>query len=159
MATASHSGSTNNSVGNPRGTVVAGSGNLGLCPVRNIATITAFTATVAESGTTYVLASIGAVITLPAVASCAGCYWRFVMGAANGTTAWTITPATSVLRGLVTMAATTVAGVNLIMAGNAGATVAFTTTALAGDWIDITSDGVSFYVRGLGCAAASFAVA
>ena len=159
MATGALNGtaSTQNFFASGSGTVPATL--LGLTKIRKINTTQTFTANVNDSGSTYVLASIGAVITLPAVASAAGAQWNFVMGAANGTTAWTITPATSVLRGSVNMGATTTAGTFLIMAGNAGATVAFTTTALAGDWLTITCDGANFFVKGQGGAAASFAVA
>lgn len=124
-----------------------------------IPTITAFTVNSGNSGYTYILSSIGAVITLPSVASSAGCNWTFKMGAANGTTAWTITAPANTLRGSVHEGATTAGVTSLIMAGNAGTTVAFSTTALQGDWLNISSDGVSYYVSGLGGAAASFAVA
>lgn len=128
-------------------------------PVSKQTTATAFTVSPAQSGTLFSLPSVGAVITLPAVASSAGSIWKFVLSAANGTTAWTVTAPANTLKGAVLMGATTATSTVLIMAGDAGTSVAFSTTALAGDHIEVTSDGTYYYVSGVGAATASFTVA
>ncbi len=125
----------------------------------SVPTVTATTVTPATSGSIYSLASVGAALTLPPVLAGGGCTWRFRMNANNGTTAWTVTAPAGTLKGAVLMGATTAAADVLIMAANAGATVAFTATALAGDWVQVEGDGISYYVSGVGAAAASFAVA
>lgn len=151
---ASDTASTQNPFGSSGGTVLPP--NFSLTPIQTATTATAFTVRPNQSGTCFILPSVGAVITLPAVASCVGCNWRFTMGANNATTAWTITPATSVITGSLYAGATTTDVTNVVQKA-AAANCAFTTTALAGDTIDVVSNGVTFFVRGTGGAAASFA--
>jgi hypothetical protein len=148
----SDSASTQNPFCSSKGTLAAS--GLSLTPIIQAPTVTAFTARPDQSGTTFVLASIGATITLPAVGTCAGAHWKFVMGANGGTTAWVLTPGTSVLCGSVVQAASGSSGVIKNYAN--AATLTISTTSLVGDAVDITCDGVKFYVQGIGGATASF---
>jgi hypothetical protein len=87
------------------------------------------------------------VITLPPVAACNGVGWTFI-ASANATHTWTITPATSVLQGCLVTATPSVVG------KAAAASVVFTATALAGDWVTLKCDGVNWYCSGCTSAAA-----
>lgn len=121
-----------------------------------IPALTAFSVLPEHSGYTFTLAADGAAISLPPVAASLGCYWRFIMGATNNTNPWVISSTSgNIIQGVLGMGATAGAldSFTKVNAGN----VDFTITAEVGDWIDITSDGVRFYVRGMGGEAASFA--
>jgi hypothetical protein len=152
---ASDTASTQNPFGSSGGTVLPP--NFSLTPIQTATTATAFTVRPNQSGTCFILPAVGAAITLPAPASCVGCNWRFTMSANNATTAWEIgvTGGVSVITGSLYSGATT-AGVNNVVQKAAAANCSFTTTALAGDTIDVVSNGVTFFIRGTGGAAASF---
>ena len=73
----------------------------------------AATLTAEDSGKLLILsAAAGAQVTLPAVATSAGHYYKFVVGAAFATTAWTIKAATSVIQGGVIVNSVNVSGAN-----------------------------------------------
>lgn len=108
----------------------------------------ATTLTAADSGKTLILyAAAGKAITLPAVA--AGLKYRFVVGLAFATTAWTVTATTSVIQGTVVVNGASVLGEdeNTITFAHAAEKV--------GDWVEIVSDGTNWYISGCGSAASS----
>jgi hypothetical protein len=108
----------------------------------------AATLTAEDSGKLLILnAAAGAEVTLPAVATSAGHYYKFVVGAAFATTAWTIKAATSVIQGGVIVNSVNVpaANENTITFAHAAETV--------GDFVELNCDGTNWYVSGLGTAA------
>ena len=110
----------------------------------------AFALTAAQSGTdVFLSAAAGFAITLPAVA--AGLYFRFTVAAAFATTNFTvITPA---LADLIQGGAT-VAGSDVPAADED--TISFVATAEnKGDFVDVWSDGTSWFVNGRGTTAGS----
>ena len=125
--------------------------NLVSAPTQSAPTqLLAFTASPAVQ--TYLLgaATANRVITLPAVAVCAGVSWTFILNAA-ATHTWTITPATSVIYGTIFQGAT---GTPVVTNKQAAASIVSTATGVIGDRINIFSDGVNFYVNGFSGAAA-----
>lgn len=104
--------------------------------------------TPADSGKLIVLkAAAGAAVTLPAVQ--AGLNFKIVVGQAFGTSAWTITALTKVIQGSVIVDGTDVEGANedIITFAHAADSV--------GDHVNLVSDGVNWYVSGIGSTAAS----
>lgn len=103
------------------------------------------TLTIEDSGKCFALkAAAGVAITLPAVT--AGASYRFVVGLAFATTAWTITSATNVIQGTVIVNGASVLGSN-------ENTISFVETAEnLGDFVDLWSDGTNWYVSGVGSA-------
>ena len=103
----------------------------------------ATTLTVAQSGALISLtAAAGYAVTLPAVASSAGVHYRFVVGVVHATTDWVITSAGADIQGMVDelsaiQAIINTTTINLELA-----------TATIGDWYDLYSDGVNWYVKG-----------
>ena len=108
----------------------------------------AATLTAEESGKLLILsAAAGAQVTLPAVATSAGYKYRFVVGLAFATTAWTIKAATSKIQGGVI-----VNSVNVPAADEN--TITFSASAeTVGDFVELNCDGTNWYVSGLGTSA------
>ena len=108
----------------------------------------AATLTAEESGKLLILsAAAGAQVTLPAVATSAGYKYRFVVGLAFATTAWTIKAATSKIQGGVI-----VNSVNVPAADEN--TITFSASAeTVGDFVQLNCDGTNWYVSGLGTSA------
>lgn len=105
----------------------------------------ATTLSAADSGKLLSLnAAAGAQITLPAVATSAGLNFRFAVQALFATTAWTIKAASSVIQG-----GAIVNSVNVPSANRN--TITFSASAdTIGDFVELTCDGVNWYVFGLG---------
>lgn len=96
-----------------------------------------------ETGTVFVLsAAAGVAVSLPAVE--AGLHFKFVIGSAFDTTDWTIVAATNVIQGNAL-----VAGAHVPAASEN--TISFVATAESvGDYVDLVSDGTSWFVSGSG---------
>lgn len=108
----------------------------------------AATLTAEESGKLLILsAAAGAQVTLPAVATSAGFSYRFVVGAAFATTAWTVKAASAVIQGgaIVNSVFVASASRNTITFAHAAETI--------GDFVQLNCDGTSWYVTGIGAAA------
>ena len=110
----------------------------------------ATTLSAADSGKLLSLnAAAGAQITLPAVATSAGLNFRFQVQALFATTAWTIVAATAVIQGGAIVNSVNVASANRN-------TITFATAAdTIGDFVQLTCDGVNWYVSGVGHTAAA----
>jgi hypothetical protein len=108
----------------------------------------AITLSAADSGKLFSLnAAAGAQITLPAVATSAGLNFRFTVQALFATTAWTILAASSVIQGGVIVNSVNVLGAN-------ENTITFSASAdTIGDFVQLNSDGVNWYVSGVGASA------
>lgn len=116
-------------------------------PTITATTATAFTVDKSQSGTIFLLPSVGAAITLPTpVLAGPGFTCRFQMLANNATTAWAISSGTaSTITGSLTNSATTTTFAQVIKAGVT--TVSFSaTTAILGDWINFTCDGTNYII-------------
>ena len=115
--------------------------------------VAARTLTIEESGTTFFLnASVGAAVTLPAVAAAKGVSYKFIVTQATITTDWVITAATAVLMGALLEA-------GLVVLVAAGTTINIeVATDVLGDWVSVVSDGTNWYVDGV-ASGASFTVA
>lgn len=98
------------------------------------------TLTVEDSGKTFLLDAIGEDLILPAVKD--GLIYKFICQVTTVTTDWTITAATAVVQGSVT-----VAGV-VIPASDESLITLVVAKFLPGDWITIESDGTNWYVAG-----------
>jgi hypothetical protein len=100
--------------------------------------------TPADSGKTIFLnAAGGGAVTLPALYD--GLQIKFVIGATNPTTSWVLTGATAAkIQGSLVVAGATVAAVDM------DAINFIASTAVKGDYVEITSDGVNYYVSGVG---------
>lgn len=117
-------------------------------PFVTLTTVTAATITSDQSGTLFLLPSVGAIITLPTPASAgAGFNVRFQMLATNATTAWVINSGTaSTIYGSVTNSpgVTTFAQIQ-----KSGATsVTFSNSAAIGDYVNLICDGTNYIVSG-----------
>lgn len=99
-----------------------------------------------DSDKTFVLsADEGAAITLPSPTS--GVKYKFVVGAAFATTAWTIVADANVIEGGAIVDST------FVPASNEN-TITFAHAAEAvGDFVEIISDGTSWFVNGVGAGA------
>ena len=109
------------------------------------------TLTASDSGKVFTLsAAAGKAIVLPAVAV-AGFKARFNVGALFATTAWTITAPTAVMQGgaIVNSVFVPCASKSIITLSASAETV--------GDYIEIVSDGTSFFVNGVGALASAIA--
>jgi hypothetical protein len=108
----------------------------------------ATTLSAADSGRHYSLnAAAGAQITLPAVATSAGINFRFTVQALFATTAWTIKAASNVIQGGVIVNSVNVPGAD-------ENTITFSASAdTIGDFVQLSCDGVYWYVSGVGTAA------
>lgn len=107
------------------------------------------TLTTEDSGKVFSLqgATDGAAITLPAVSS--GLCYKFVVGAAFATTDWTIVSATDVIEGNATVDGAAVPASN-------ENTISFVASAESvGDYVELSSDGTSWFVSGAGVTAGS----
>lgn len=116
--------------------------------VENVSAAT--TLTFADSGKTlYMKASAGKAITLPAPE--AGFKVKIVTGQAFATTAWTVVSTGANIRGG--------AIVNSTFVASAGTTtITFSASAeTIGDYVELTSDGTSYFVNGVGASASSIA--
>lgn len=98
------------------------------------------TLTVEDSGKTFYLDAIGEDITLPAVRD--GLNYKFICETTTVTTDWTVTAATAVVQGSVT-----VAGVVIPAAAESLITLVIA-KFLPGDWFTLESDGTNWYVAG-----------
>lgn len=110
----------------------------------------AATLTAEDSGKLLILsAAAGAQVTLPAVATSAGFSYKFVVGAAFATTAWTVKAASAVIQGgaIVNSVFVASASRNTITFAHAAETV--------GDTVQLSCDGTNWYVTGVGASAAS----
>ena len=119
----------------------------------NVETVAATNAiTAAESGTTYVLSSATEFeSTLPAPA--VGLRYKFIIGAAPSGADYTVvtTSGANIIEGSATVNGAAVAAVN-------EDTITFTDGAAAvGDWVEVISDGTSWFVSGQGVAATAIA--
>jgi hypothetical protein len=118
---------------------------------KTVTTLTEATVlTIADTGKTFVLDGVaGAAITLPAVATSAGFYGKFIVGDAIATTDWTIVAATNVIYGSAVVNGAHVAAVT-------ENTISFVVgTATLGDFVELECDGTNWYVNGSGVAAGS----
>ena len=108
----------------------------------------AITLSAADSGKLFSLnAAAGAQITLPAVATSAGLNFRFTVQALFATTAWTIKAASNVIHGGVIVNSVNVLGAD-------ENTITFSASAdTVGDFVQLNSDGVNWYVSGVGSSA------
>jgi hypothetical protein len=108
----------------------------------------AITLSAADSGKLFSLnAAAGAQITLPAVATSAGLNFRFTVQALFATTAWTIKAASNVIQGGVIVNSVNVLGAD-------ENTITFSASAdTIGDFVQLNSDGVNWYVSGVGATA------
>ena len=110
----------------------------------------ATTLTQSDSGSIkYLKASTGKAVSLPAPVD--GFKIKFVTGQAFATTAWTIVSTGANIRGG--------AIVNSVYVASAGTTtITFSASAeTIGDFIELTSDGTSYFVTGVGALASSIA--
>jgi hypothetical protein len=109
----------------------------------------AFTLIQADSGTTFMLDTPGAAITLPAAASMeVGTWFKFVLAVTLATSSWIITSADNDIHGQVQGG-----GIDDAGAGTGGGTPEDTitiahTNAEEGDWVEIVGDGVFWYLSG-----------
>jgi hypothetical protein len=102
------------------------------------------TLTISESGKTIYMGTAGVDITLPAVSTAAGVWYRFVCSANFATTSMTI--ATSGGEDKI-YGSLEVAGAVVLC--SAEDTVTFVNTAeLPGDWVELRSDGTNWYLTG-----------
>lgn len=94
-----------------------------------------------ETGTSFVLnAAAGVAVTLPAAE--AGLNYKFVVGAVFATTNWTVVAPANVIEGHALVAGAPVAAAN-------ENTISFVSTAESvGDYVDLISDGTSWFVSG-----------
>lgn len=102
------------------------------------------TLTPADSGKVIFLnAAGGGAVTLPALYD--GLQLKFIVGATNPTTAWVLTGATAAkIQGTLVVAGAAVPAVD------EDAINFVASTAVKGDWVEIYSDGVNYYVSGVG---------
>ncbi|HHZ97871.1 MAG TPA: hypothetical protein EYN67_20535 [Flavobacteriales bacterium] len=117
---------------------------------RNVAvrTLTADTTlTAADSGKVIIMDTTAQVdVTLPAVGE-AGLNFKFCLK--NSTTQSDIAATTSVILGEIAADA----GTGISMAGQ---TIVISTSAVAGDWLELVSDGTNWYASGYTAAAGSW---
>jgi hypothetical protein len=108
--------------------------------------------TAQDSGKTFRLvgATTGADITLPALE--AGLNFRFEVGALFATTAWTITAATAVIEGFVSVNYATIPAANESLI-----TFAFGAETI-GDWCHLLCDGTSWNIYGVASLAGGITV-
>lgn len=110
-----------------------------------VETITADdTLTISESGKTIYMGTAGVDITLPAVSTAAGVWYRFVCSANFATTSMTVTTSggEDKIYGSLEVA-------GAVVLCSAEDTVTFVNTAeLPGDWIELHSDGTNWYLTG-----------
>ena len=106
--------------------------------------------TAAESGTVFVLSSATEFeSTLPSAAS--GLHFRFIVGSAPSGASYTVvTPSSeSNIEGVLVVNGASVAGVNEDI-------ITFVDgLASVGDWVEVVSDGISWFIWGVGSAAGS----
>tara|TARA_R110002124_G_scaffold283449_2_gene459508 strand:- start:27348 stop:27782 length:435 start_codon:yes stop_codon:yes gene_type:complete len=99
-----------------------------------------------DSGKVFSLnAAAGVAITLPAVQ--AGLNYRIITGADFATTDFTIVAATEVIQGIITVNGAPVRA-------DDSSVISFVASAgVKGDYVDIVSDGINWYVSGAGFSA------
>ena len=108
--------------------------------------------TLADSGDTFVLkAAAGAAITLPAVAE--GFKIKVITGQLFATTAWTIVCPSAIGQGGAIVNSTFVAA-----SDETTITVAHAADTI-GDYLEIESDGNSYFISGVGAAAGAYTFA
>ena len=108
--------------------------------------------TLADSGNTFVLkAAAGAAITLPAVAE--GFKIKVITGLAFASTAWTIVCPSAIGQGGAIVDSTFVAA-----ADETTITVAQGAESI-GDYLEIESDGTSYFINGVGALAGAYTFA
>lgn len=102
------------------------------------------TLTISESGKTIYMGTAGVDITLPAVSTAAGVWYRFVCSANFATTSMTVKTSggEDKIYGSLEVA-------GAVVLCSAEDTVTFVNTAeLPGDWIELRSDGTNWYLTG-----------
>jgi len=109
---------------------------------------TAITLNVDDSDKTFVLAAAaGAAITLPSPTS--GVKYKFIVGADFATTDWTVVANVDVIEGGAIVNSAFVAAAN-------ENTISFVASAeTIGDYVELISDGTSWFVNGVGAGAGS----
>ena len=138
------------------GPVVSENGFIsGTGDVLTISAITTLTRT-DHSGKLLVLnAAAGKALTLPAVATSAGCQFKFMLGAVYATDDWTITSAEGDnIEGAIMVAST-------VVDANAADVITFDASATAeniGDWVSLECDGTYWYVDGRALTALSITI-
>lgn len=110
----------------------------------------AYTIPESENGMTYILTTSGtdgAAVTLPPPKD--GLRFKFVVGAAFATTAWTVVTngSANIIHGLVLSADLNAANDGDTTAGTGADTITFAATLEAiGDWAEVVSDGTKWFV-------------
>lgn len=100
------------------------------------------TLTAADSGGIFYLDAIGEDITLPAVGDSTDVWYKFICSVTAVTSDWTITAATAVIQGQVTVAGA------LIAASDESLITCVVAKFLPGDWFTLECDGTNWYVAG-----------
>ena len=106
----------------------------------------------ADSGNTFVLkAAAGAAINLPALQE--GLNFKFIVGQAFGTTAWSIVSPSAIGQGGAIVNSTFVAASDetTITLAHAADTI--------GDYLEISCDGTSYFINGVGASAGAITFA
>ncbi|MGR3218339.1 MAG: hypothetical protein ACUZ8H_00795 [Candidatus Anammoxibacter sp.] len=98
------------------------------------------TLAIRDSGKIFHLDAIGEDIVLPPVK--AGLNYHFICQVTTVTSNWTVTSATEVIQGQVTVAGA------LIAAANESLITLVIAKFLPGDWFTLSSDGINWYVAG-----------
>jgi len=108
--------------------------------------------TAAQSGTIFRINLTATAVTLPAVATSAGCFFRFINSVAAPAADCSITGPAGTLEGYLISQATRVACV-----GGSQITLAHAAMSI-GDSIDLVCDGTNWMVRGFAQTAAAYTV-
>jgi hypothetical protein len=126
--------------------------NVGPNQVVAMGTAASVNLNVAQSGTTFLMNPTQAqTVNLPIVAACTGVSYKFISTTANPGFNYTITPQTSVLSGLI-------CGASTFVACQGKATIAtVSANILIGDFIELFSDGVNWYVKAYAKTSGAFA--
>ena len=98
------------------------------------------TLTIEESGTTFRLDAIGEDLTLPAVLD--GLFYKFICETTTVTSDWTVTAATAVIQGSVTVAG------DALPASDESLITLVIAKFLPGDWFTLECDGTNWYIAG-----------
>ena len=132
------------------GTTTVPSGTLSGQKACTVATTSATTLVAADSGKVYfVNGASGHALTLP-TSNMKGLMYKFVM--TNTTADCTIAAGSAIIKGEIACDAGT--GVSV-----AGSTITMELAGVAGDWVELVSDGTHWYASGYTAAAAGISVA
>jgi hypothetical protein len=99
------------------------------------------TLTDAHNGAVVLLDAVGEAITLPAPS--AGYKVKFILTADTATSDWVITATGAIIEGSVTAG-----GIVVLAAAETAITIDQSAGPLHGDWIELISDGTSWFVSG-----------